>query len=233
VLSRHGEGTYAIGRLILARANSLGIGRDELVRRLGYKNRAKGHRVLTAVLLSGKLNPFIRQRLQGALEVDMSVIEAAIASTQAQHEAEAAKERLAQERAYYASFNPYLRAETERRIPEPIFVAAIFNTARLRLVPVPSEVWQAEVAARDRLVRAAITEHYRQRKRHVPAFGMIIGYSLALAPGIDDCDLALPYDVDGNRAGPMRAVPRLGTATLMLKRKTIPTSMFAGHTSDR
>jgi hypothetical protein len=161
----------------------------------------------------------------------VSVIEAAITSTEAQHEAEAAKERLAEERAYYANFRPHLRAETERRIPEPIHVAAIFNTARLRLVPVSSEVWQAEVTTRDRLVRAAIIEHYRQRQRYVPAFGRIIGYSLILAPGIDDCDLALPYDVDGNRSGPTRAVRRLGSATLMLKRKTIPNSMFTGHAS--
>jgi hypothetical protein len=231
MLSRYGEDSYPISRLILARADSLQISRTELVRRLGYHNPAKGHRVLTALLLTGRLTPFVAQHLSSALEVETSIIEDAMARTYAQHAEESRAQREAEERAYYASFHPYLRAETERRIPEPIHVAAIFNTALLRLVPVSSVVWEAEVTTRDSFVRTAIIDHYRRRHGHVPAFGRIIGYALILAPGVADCDLALPYDLDGNRAGPMRSVRRLGNVTLTLKGKTIPSSVFTGHAS--
>jgi hypothetical protein len=124
-------------------------------------------------------------------------------------------ERRAAERAYYATFRPHLRAETERRVSEPLHVAGMVNPVQLRLVSLPREVWRADAIARDRIVGKAIRRHYRRRKGQAPTCGKIVGYALILAPGVL-CDLALPYDVDGNRAGSMRAVHRLGSAMMTM-----------------
>ncbi len=221
---RHGEDAYPIGRLIADRARTLGIGRSELLHRCGYSNLNKGHRALSMILLTGQLTPFVARHLASALQVEPTIIDEAIAETAAQHEAEATAQWQAAERRYYESFRPYLRAETERRIPQPIHIAALFRTVEQRLVPLPDEVWHAGVATRDHMVKAAIFGHHRQQQGRVPAFGKIVGYALILAPGVH-CDLALTYDIEGNRAGPMRAVHRVGSVTLTVRGKTVPGSL--------
>ena len=72
---RHGEDRFAIGRLILDRAQALGLSRTDLVRRLGYTNIGKGHKALTDLLMDGLLPPLIVENLAAALEVEQQVID--------------------------------------------------------------------------------------------------------------------------------------------------------------
>src|SRR5580700_4652843 len=119
--------------------------------------------------------------------------------------------------AYRTAFKAHLRIETARTVPQPIFVAALVGTARLRLVALPDEAWAVRTEERDRLVKRTILDHYREHRGSVPAFGRIIGYTLVTLPGYR-VDFGLPYDIDGNPSGPMRPVERLGEATLGMKR---------------
>jgi hypothetical protein len=107
---------------------------------------------------------------------------------------------------------------TERRVPSPIFIAALLTTKRLRIVSLPDEAISADEDTRDRLIKTTIIEHYREQRGQVPAFGAITGYALVLLAGYDGVDFGLPFDVRGDPAGSMREVGRLPEATLGTKR---------------
>jgi len=110
-----------------------------------------------------------------------------------------------------------LRTETARIRPEPVFVAALLGVARLRHVPLTDQVWREDADERERLVKRAILDHYRSQNGWVPAFGAIIGYTLVTMAGYL-VDFGFPFDLIGDRAGPMRPVERLGEALLGTKR---------------
>jgi hypothetical protein len=129
-------------------------------------------------------------------------------------------------------FEQHLQVETERRIPEPIFIAAMIGIRTLRHVPVPDEVWTANETKGDALVRAAIKKHYAHCDGTIPAFGRITGYVLVVKPG-RNADFGLPYDVRGNRAGPIRTVPRLGEATLSVNGEKLSQSIWSEYGRDR
>jgi len=160
--ARYREDTYPIGRFTLERARALGISRTELVRRLGYRDVGNGHRALGGLLTTGKIPPLIAQHLADALQVDEKLVVTVVSATARQ---------------------PHLRCETERAIPEPLFVAALLTSARLRLVPVCSETWQVSADERDRQLKVAIREHYREHRGHVPSFGAIVGYTAVVMAG--------------------------------------------------
>lgn len=64
-----------------------------------------------------------------------------MAATNRQREDEWRVKVLAAEKAYVASFRAHLRTETARTVPDPIFIAALIGTARLRHVALPDEAW--------------------------------------------------------------------------------------------
>jgi hypothetical protein len=216
IQARHGEDGYPICRFILERAQALGISRTELVRRLGYRQIGNGHRALAEMLTTGTSPPQIAKHLADALLVDEAIVAAVMAATARQQQDEACQRILVREDAYRTAFQPHLRCETEREIPEPLFIAALMTSARLRLVPVCSETWQVSADERDRLLKPAIQDHYRERRGHVPSFGAIVGYTAVVMAGYR-LDFGLPYDLDGDPMGPMQPVERLQEAVLGTK----------------
>jgi hypothetical protein len=214
---RHGEQEYPIGRVVLDRAKVLGLTRTELVRRLGYTSLSNGHRTLSGVLLTGAVPPFIAKTLAAALELDQDLIDTLLRATDQQRHDEARTRMLGMERAYHDAFRPHLQIQTERRIPSPIFVAALLTTERLRIIRLPAEAFAVSDEERDRFLRGVIVEHYRCQRAQVPAFGAITGYILVLIAGYGGFDFGLPFDMDGNRAGTMRSVSRLPEAGLDTK----------------
>jgi hypothetical protein len=217
IQARFGEDTYPIGRFLFERARALGISRTELVSRLGYRQIGKGHSALTAALVTGTVPPQMRKHLAATLEVDDALVDAVVAATTRQQQGEARALILAREAAYRAAFKPHLRTETTRTIPEPIFIATLLGTARLRHVEVSSEVWNASADDRDRLVKRAIQDHYGERDGYVPAFGSIVSYTLVTMPGYL-ADYGFPFDTNGDRMGSIRPVERVGEAVLGTKR---------------
>jgi hypothetical protein len=214
---RFGEHAYPIGRLILEHTRSLSISRTELARRLGYRNISNGHKALAEALKTGTVPAHMRKHLATALKLDDPVIESVIESTSRQRRDEWRARLLASEREHMARFQPHLRTETARTVPQPIYIAALIGTARLRLVEVPSEIWEASVDERNLLVNQVIQYHYRAHKEHVVPFGAILSYTLVTMPGYL-VDFGYPFDTAGNPAGPMQPVKRLGEATLGVKR---------------
>jgi hypothetical protein len=217
IQARFGEDTYPIGRFILDRARALGISRSELVSRLGCRNIGKGHTALGKVLTTGTVPPHLAKHLADGLEVDSTLVDAVVAATSQQQHDEACQRTLARETAYRIAFQPHLRCETEREIPEPLFIAALLTSARLRLVRVCPETWQVSADERDRHLKRAIQEHYREHRGHVLSFGAIVGYTVVVMAGYR-LDFGLPFDLDGDLAGPMQSAKRLGEAGLGTKR---------------
>ncbi len=218
IQARFGEDAYPIGRLVLDRAQALGVSRTELVRRLGYQKLNNGHRALAGLLLAGKTPPFMAENLAAALKVEQDLIDTVLLATARQRHDEARTRILEGERTYRDSFRPHLRVETERQIPSPIFVAALLTTARLRIVRLPDKSLTSSEDDQDRIVKEVIVDHYRDQGGQVPAFGAITGYVLVLLTGYDGTDFGWPFDVNGSRSGPMRKVERLPEATLGTKR---------------
>jgi hypothetical protein len=214
--ARFGETEYAVGRLVLDRVRALGLSRSGLVRRLGYQDLNAGHRALTELLMTGTTSPVIAPRLADALEIEPELIDQILVATARQQQDEGRAQILKRERAYRDRFRPHLRVETECRVPSPIFVAALFTTARLRLVPTPDEIWGATPVYRDELLKRSITEHFCAVRGRVPAFGRITAYTAVVLPGYGS-DFGHEYDVDGNPVGRIRQVERLREATLGIK----------------
>jgi hypothetical protein len=140
---KQGEDRYAIGGLILRRGAELGFCRSDLVRRLGYLNADKGHRKLSRLLATGVVPPQIGSVLAAALEVEPGTVQAAVAETVVQRKAEEEARFGAEDAAYRATFQPHLRAEVERAVPTPLFVAIVYGPG-LRIVPVPEEAWTTD-----------------------------------------------------------------------------------------
>jgi hypothetical protein len=213
IQARFGEDAYPIGRLILCRAQTLSLTRRDLARRLGYREISKAHKALGTALTTRTIPVHMRTHLAHALEVDDFLLDAVLAETARQQREERYARIVAQESAYAASFRPHLRTETEQTIPQPIFVAALVGTARLRRVALPDQAWRLNADERDALLKRTILGHYREHDARVPAFGAIVGYSFVAVPGYG-VDYGFPYDLNGDPAGPMRPVERLGEAGL-------------------
>jgi hypothetical protein len=126
-----GSSNLRIDELISSRCNELDIGPVELVRRCGYKNLAKGLRRLEA-LHGGELKSTrgLIRGLPQALDLPAEVIQKAIDDTTKQlHEAH--------EAAWRAAFKPHAIILTDRKIPQPIFVAAIIGVDELLRIDFP------------------------------------------------------------------------------------------------
>jgi hypothetical protein len=158
--SRSYGNAYPIGRFVLARAISLGLSRSVT-------------------------SPIITANLAEALEADQNLIDAVLIAAVRQKHYEARARIWAREGAHGATFRPHLKVETARRVPSPIFVAALFGVARLRIVPLSHDTFAATVEARDRTIKAAILQHYRETSGRVPAFGRITEYVLVGLFGYD------------------------------------------------
>jgi hypothetical protein len=201
----------------------LGMSYADVVQNLHYTNINKGIRNLQMSMRTGRTHPFVARNLATALAVDQTVIDRIVAETNVELHIEELKRRTLEEVGYRARFVPHLKVETERSVPQPIFVAAMAAMRRLRTVPVPSEVWIANEEMRDEIIRASIMGHFSRSRGHVPAFGMITGYSLVLNAA-EGFDMGLPFDIEGRRIGPMKPVERLGRATWLGKVKKSPFS---------
>ena len=104
----------------------------DLMRRVNYKNIAKGLRRLEK-LLAGDLDEArdLIHALPAALDVPPEVVEHAIEETRRQIAEVQEVERHAREVAWRAAFRPHAIILTEKTVPQPIFVAAIIGAQRL------------------------------------------------------------------------------------------------------
>jgi hypothetical protein len=50
-------------------------------------------------------------------------------------------------------------------------------------VSMPDETWQVSADERDRHLKRAIQDHYREHGSYVPAFGAVVGYTAVVMAG--------------------------------------------------
>jgi hypothetical protein len=198
-------GPSAIGSLISDRLRVLGLRRADLMRRVNYKNIAKGLRRLDK-LLAGNLDKTrdLIHALPAALDVSSEVVEHAIEETRRQiAEAQEAK-RQALGAAWRAAFKPHAIILTEKTIPQPIFVAAIIGTQRLLRIDFDLALGPgsyANQAIGD--IRRKLGEFRSEPGKisdSLPAFGRPVGVIVNYTP-----DCAVRFDLTGM---PLAIFPR-------------------------
>jgi hypothetical protein len=218
-----------VGRLILQRAAGLGLSRSEVVRRLGYLNADNGHRNLGRLLTTGVVPPQIGSVLAAALEIEPGTVQAAVVETAAQHERQREARLDAKDAAYRAVVRPHVRAEVERAVPTPLFVAIVYGPA-LRIVPVADEVWRADDVLRRRLIKRAIVGHYRRWRGRLPSYGKISGY-VAVTEMVGHFDVGVPHGVDGNPVGSPLMVERIGAGAFMVIKGNLSVDWMHRHSA--
>jgi len=150
--------------------------------------------VLTAILTTGIVpkTTHLARHLAVALEVDDRFLGSVIEATEWQRRDEHRAEVLARESA------------------NRCLLGALVGVSRLRHVPLPDDVWSLRA-------EGAILDHFRAQHGCIATFGEIVGYTMVTLPGYL-VDFGIPFDVNGDRAGPMCVVQRLSEATLGTKR---------------
>jgi hypothetical protein len=210
-----------INELISSRCNELDIGPVELVRRCGYKNLSKGLRRLED--LRGGECQSIRGLISGlpqALDVPVEVVQKAVDNTTRQLNE-------AQEAAWRASFKPHAIILTERKIPQPVFVAAMIGADELLQIDFPpcaaAETYPDLAIEGIRTKLARWNRDFNRRKSlgsyQLPAFGRPTGFVVNYSP-----DHAVWFDLDGNAIDVMSTGHRIGHATLHIKGTSTPLS---------
>ena len=193
-----------ITTLILSRSKELGLSRTQLVRRSGYTNTAKGLRRLDE-LLEGQFQSTrgLIRALPLALEVSANVVEQAVEDTKRLI-------RDAEEAAWRSAFVPHAVILTERRIPQPIHVAAILGVNRLLRVEFDL------TAGEDSFLEQAIKGIGQKLDwtRRIPAFGKPTGIVVNYTP-----DHAVEFDLQGKPVMTYDHAYRPGKASLSIRRR--------------
>ena len=206
----------AIGSLIRDRLRGLDLRPGDLMRRLNYKNIAKGLRRLDK-LLAGDLDKTrdLIHALPAALDVPPEVVDHAIEETRRQIAKAQEAARHAREAAWRAAFRPHAIILTERTIPQPIFVAAIIGAQRLLRVDFDlalapgSYANQALAGVRRKL--AEFRSESGQIPHTLPAFGRPVGVIVNYTP-----DCAVRFDLGGKPLVIFRRVHRPADASIAL-----------------
>ena len=199
----------AIGGFVEKRRKALELSRSGVVKRLGFKNLSKGCKRYDAFLGGHIEQPFILQNLAAALDVDVDVIQATLETTRcaisdAEKQAEADAEA-----AWRRSFRPHGIIETEKSIPEPIFIAALMGTEKLKRIELDDTAQDAALLEQ-MIVRTR--DHMAEWNGSIPAFGKATGIVVNYTP-----DKAVRYDLEGNFRERLTSAVRLGSARIRFR----------------
>lgn len=197
-----------IETLISKRCEDLSLTSADLVRRCGYgRNVSKGLRRLSD-LCDGefKKTRILLNGLAEALRVSQETIDTAVDQSRQQISEE-------REAAWRASFVPHAVLVTERRIPHPIFVAAVIGVERLLRIDFapdvdPKEYLQTALQG----VQQKLAQWKGLKTGAVPAFGRVTGVIVNYTP-----DDAARYDLDGCLIERFDRAYQLGWASFSLK----------------
>ena len=197
----------AIAALIRSRLTELGLSHGEFVKRLGYKNIAKGIRRID-VLCEGNIEGtkhFI-DVLPQALETSAEIVTLALDQTVREIELAEQQEAEAHDKLWRENFCPHAIVLTERTVPSPIFVAAIIGIEKLLRIDL--DATQGPVS----FVRQVLD----RLPEGVPAFGKPIGFVINYSP-----DNAVRFDSNGQPIAILDKAVRPGTAVLRLGGRAI------------
>jgi hypothetical protein len=213
---------FAIAALIMARCHELGLSRARLVQLAGYKREPKGIRRLYALMAGDcETTRTLIGGLPAALNLPPDMISATIEQTRQQM---AAEERRAGEQAeaqWRATFEPHAIILTERRIPRPMFLAAVIGVERLLRIDFNANAKPAS------FVSLAV-EGVKQKRAQwgsnggaLPGYGAPTGIIVNYAP-----DWAVKFDLAGVPQEAFAAAYRVGQVQLLLKGRPIPAGVL-------
>ena len=191
----------AIATLIRSRMAELGLSRGEFVKRLGYKNIAKGIRRIDA-LCEGDLEgtKYFLDVLPQALETSAETVKGALDQTVREIELAEKQEAEARDKIWRENFCPHGIILTERTVPSPIFVAALIGVEKLLRIDL--DATQGPVS----FVRQVLN----RLPEEVAAFGKPIGFVINYSP-----DQAIRFDLNGQPTAILDKAVRPGTAVLL------------------
>ena len=199
--------TLAIEGLLQRRCDELGLTQPELIRRCGYQNVSKGLRRLEQLRIGDfKKSAGLIDKLPAALEVPVDVIKRAVEDTQRYI-------REAEEAAWRVAFRPHAIILPERKIPHPIFVAALIGVdVLLRL--------NFDLSSAHDTFLAQALDGLRQRlmrwRGELPAFGRATGLVINYSP-----DYAIRFDLEGRAVELFNRAHRLGVAQFAIGGRVI------------
>ncbi len=193
-----------IAALILARSEELGLSRSELVKRSGYTNIAKGLRRLDE-LCDGEFRTSrgLLHALPSVLEISPDVVTKAVEATKRQFQDTG-------EAAYRSSFVAHAIILTERKVPHPIFVAAVLGVDRL--LRVDFDLTKDPATFVEQALRGVREKLSKGRCGRIPAFGKPKSVIINYAP-----DHAIEFDLKGNQLRVLDRAYRLGAASFTIK----------------
>src|SRR6266699_6393187 len=196
-----------IKTLIENRSRDLGLSRQDIVQRAGYRNIAKGCRRLDE-LLTGDVHVArgLIDRLPAALDVPAATVTEAIAET-------ARQQREAEDAAYRAAFRPHAIILTEHRIPTQITFAITGVDQQLR-------VDFTSGSSRISYIQQAL-KAVRQRSP-IRFFGRATGVIVNFSP-----DQAVRFDLQGNAVEVLTAAYLPGTLTFSLRGRSVSKEALA------
>jgi hypothetical protein len=184
-----------IEALIEKRLAEMGLRRSQLVSRLGYRNVGRGLHSLSE-LCAGDLDRHFAliEKLPDALQLSREVIESAVAGSRKEIEERGRQRREADESNWREQFRPHAVIIPERRVPSPIFVAALIGVDKLLVIPLD--------ASRPR--SSFISQALRKLPDAIPAFGRLVEVVINYAP-----DRAMRFDLQGRALEllPQRVLP--------------------------
>ena len=192
-----------IQKLISDRCQVLGLKRADLIRRSGFKNEAKGSRRLKA-LLAGDFDSSrgLIAGLPAALEIPAYVVMKAI---------EESKTLISAVKDYQwrLTFKPHAIILTERKVPKPIFIAAMIGMERL--LRVDFDLNQGPLTFVQQAIEGVRCKLLEWNGVALPAFGQPIGFVVNYGP-----DRALRFDLTGKPAEIFPKAYCIGQALLLI-----------------
>jgi hypothetical protein len=202
------KSNLVIANLIRSRMTELGLSPSELVKRLGYKNIAKGIRRIDALCDGdiGGSKQFL-DMLPQALETSAETVKIALDETVRELELAEKQEAEARDKIWRENFCPHAIILTERTVPSPIFVAAMIGVEKLLRIEI--DATQGPVS----FVRQMLD----RLPERVPAFGRTVGFVINYSP-----DQAVRFDRNGQPIAILDEAVRPGTAVLRLGGRPIP-----------
>lgn len=198
----------AITALIRRRCEELGLAPADLVLRCGYKNISKGLRRIEEICRGSFAGGHALLRaLPAALEVPTEAVTRAVEDTRRQlHEA--------QEEAWRAAFKPHAIILTERKIPEPIFVAAFIGVDRL--LHVDFDLQKGPISYVKQALDVLGKKLNAWGSDQLPAFGRPTGVVVNYTPV-----RAVRFDLSGKPIAILDRAHRVGDASLSIGKHPI------------
>ena len=204
---------YPIHELIETHQKQLGLRRNELARRCGFKNLDKGLRRIDGVCHGDLDSPgakMVLDNLAAALEVDKVVVEEAITATaeiiaDANRRAEAEREA-----AWRASFKPHAYLVGSQNRPSQITFYGMTGGPE-RWLKIPLDLSQPPVTY------AVQAHEFVAKTPSVPFFGPTTGFVVNYTP-----DSAVSFDLDGNPVEHFDRAYRPGQVEVFIGKQKLP-----------